>query len=238
MALFDYVSGTSDWADDTTAGLGPLSLSVTSGNLVVFIGKWETGGASDAATFTLDDGGRGLSWSTRVYQNAGSSTPDCKIGIAWAKVGSTGTATVTGTISTTRGFREFHLHQLEMGDGYTPSEIASTTGNSTTAVGTWSATSVTAAVDDLLAVVVATGGGNFTVSATSPLTLQANAQGRSKFCSAKAASSGSTSLGGSITDDNHVYAAAGFQLRVSGGGGGSNANLLTGKLSGLLAGKL
>lgn len=238
MALFDYISGTSNWNDTSAVDLGPLSLSVTAGNLVVFIGKWESGGASDAATFTINDGGRGLSWSTPVYVNNGSAAPDGRVGIAWAQVGTTGSASVTGTLSAARDFREFHLHEIEMGASYTPSEIASTTGNSSTAVATWSATSITAAVDDLVAVAVATGGVSFTISATSPLTLQANAQGRSKFTSGKTASSGSTSLGGSITDNSHVYGAVGFQLRVSGGGGGSNANLMAGKLGALLAGKL
>lgn len=219
MALWDYVTGTSDYDDADNTTLGPLSLSVTSGNLLIFVGKWEEGGASDAATITINDGGLSLTWSTPVYSNIATADPDSRVGIAWAKVGTGGSASVSATISASRQFQEFHLHQFEMGSGYTPSEIATTTGNSTTAVSTWSSTSVTAAVDDLIAVAVVGGNGNITITANSPLSVTANAQGRSKLAAGKAGSSGSTALGGDI--DTKAYAAAGFQIRVSGGGGGS-----------------
>lgn len=221
MSLFDYVTGSSNYGDSSSTALSPPSLSVTSGNLLVYIGKWEEGGASDAATVTIGDGGLSLSWSTPVYANIAAADPDSRCVIAWAKVGTGGTATVTGTLSVARQFREFHLHQFEMGSGYTPTEIATTTGNSSTAVATWATSSITGVVDDLVAVGVVTGNGNFTINGTSPLSLQANAQGRSKLIAGKIASGGSMSPGGAIIDASHAYAAAGFQLRVSGGGGGS-----------------
>lgn len=216
MALFDYVGGVSDWADDVVGGIGPAVLSVTAGNLLVFIGKWETGGPTDAVTMSLNDGGRGLVWSTPVYANTGAaSAEDGRVAIAWAKVGTTGSASVTATLSAARGYREYQLHEFEMGAGYTSSQIAAPVGNSDVAVASWSAASITAVIGDFIALAVATAAGNFVASASAPLSLQANAQGRSKLMAGIATVAGSTVLSGSITDDNHVYAAAGIQIRVS-----------------------
>jgi hypothetical protein len=114
--------------------LNSNGVSVTAGQLVVYVGRWEAGGSSDAATVSVSDN-LSSTWDTVRYERTASSE-DSNIAVSWALAASTGTMTVTGTLSAGREYRRAQLTIYDTsGVTLADNDIATSPTNSSTWTG-------------------------------------------------------------------------------------------------------
>lgn len=132
---FTYVS-ISQLANDSGSTSLPIpAFSVTTGNLLVVVARWEGGGASDSTTVTWSDGSN--TYELAGYKNAGGAGEDERVGV-WYSFNVTGGASlaITGTLSTSRGY--LRAYALQYSYTGSPTYLALADGASSTNVASWS----------------------------------------------------------------------------------------------------
>lgn len=125
------------------------SFSVTSGQLLVLVFRWEGGSPPDTITGTLSDGGAGFSWSSGHYVGTSSGEEERQV-VFYAIANSTTSITCTFTFasSATRTYRTWNVARFTYTD--TLSLVTTDTAQNGSNVSTWSAGTVSVNSGDLV----------------------------------------------------------------------------------------